>query len=133
MDQICLKKRSWWRTEEKGNINIEFCIFKLVLVPNVCLNWQCWLFWPNLTKNSMSVQNEKKWTALVKSSFFAYKVFLVKSRKSKHHLDFCTLEFSSKWEFWSWTKFCQKGYFWSKTEICFHIHPWWILTTPFSI
>ena len=39
---------------EKVNIIIEFRMFKLVLVPNIRLNWQFWFFWPNLPKKGLS-------------------------------------------------------------------------------
>ena len=42
---------------------IEFCIFVLVLVPGLTLNWQIWILGPNLPE----------------------KVFLVKNGKYKHH------------------------------------------------
>ena len=35
---------------DKRDTTIELCIFKLVLVPNLSLNWQFWLFWPDLPK-----------------------------------------------------------------------------------
>ena len=36
---------------EKMNITIEFCIFELVLVPNLSLDCQFSFFGPNLPKN----------------------------------------------------------------------------------
>ena len=35
---------------EKVNTTIEFCMLKLVYVPNFTLNWQFWFFGPSLQK-----------------------------------------------------------------------------------
>ena len=45
----------------KMNIIIEFCIFKLVLVPNFSLSWQLWFFLPDLPRKSFSGLKQKKW------------------------------------------------------------------------
>ena len=45
---------------EKVNSTTEFCIFKLVLVPNFSLNWQFWFFWPDLPKKGFSGLKQKK-------------------------------------------------------------------------
>ena len=44
----------------KMNIIIEFCIFKLVLVPNFSLSWQLWFFLPDLPRKSFSGLKQKK-------------------------------------------------------------------------
>ena len=55
------QERYLWSKTEKLNIIIEFCLFKLVLVPNFSLNWQFWFFWPDLPKKSFSGLKLKKW------------------------------------------------------------------------
>ena len=47
----------------------EFCIFKLVLVPNFNLNWQFCLSGPNLPKKGISSLNQKKWTQPLNSAY----------------------------------------------------------------
>ena len=37
-----------WSKTEKVTIIIKFCIFKIVLVSNLRLNWQTWYFWQDL-------------------------------------------------------------------------------------
>ena len=55
------QERYLWSKTEKMNIIIEFCLFKLVLVPNFSLNWQFGFFWPDLPKKSFSGLKLKKW------------------------------------------------------------------------
>ena len=50
------------------NITIEFCIFKLVLVPNFSLNWQFWFFfYTKFVPKSISSPKQKKWTSPLNS------------------------------------------------------------------
>ena len=84
---------------EKVDIIIEFCIFKLVLVPNFSLNWQFWFFWPDLPKKVFSVENRKSQHGIL---------HIWISLGTKFQLKLIVLSF--------WTKFTQKGYFQSKTE-----------------
>ena len=88
------------------NTTTEFCIFKLVKIPNFSLNWQVWLFGPNLPKKGVSRLKQKKWTVPLNSAYsnlFRYQIsalidnfdFLdqvypkgvisVKKGKSEHH------------------------------------------------
>ena len=53
-------KRYFRSQAEKVNITIEFCIFELVYVPNFSLNWQFWVFVPNLPKEGVSSRKRKK-------------------------------------------------------------------------
>ena len=90
---------------EKLNITIEFCMFELVYVPNVSLNWTFWFFGPNCPKQSISGRKLKKWTSILNSPYLNYfkyqvspwtdnfhcldqispkRVFPIKSRKSEH-------------------------------------------------
>ena len=100
MHQICLKKY-FQSKDEKVNIIIEFCIFKLVLVPKFSLKWQFWFFASNLPK----------------------KIFPVENRKSEYHHGILHIWISLGTKFEPkqtilciWTKFTQKRYFQSKTE-----------------
>ena len=47
---------------EKNSNTIKFCIFELLSVPGFSINWQLWLFGPNLPKKSISCLKWKKWT-----------------------------------------------------------------------
>ena len=144
MNQICTKRYFRSKTE-KVNI-IEFCIFKLVSVPNLCFNWQFWFFWPDLSKKGFSGLIQKKWTLhifyiilLIQISLVRYfssnwqfwflgpnwskKVFPVKNRKSEHHHEILHIWISlgTKFQlkliiFSFWTKFTQKRYFQLKTK-----------------
>ena len=50
------------------NITIEFCIFKLVLVPNFSLNWQFWFFfYTKFVPKSISNPKQKTWTSPLNS------------------------------------------------------------------
>ena len=48
-----------WKIEGVNTI-IEFCIFELVQVPNLSLNWQFWPFEPNSPKTGVSHLKHKK-------------------------------------------------------------------------
>ena len=48
----------------KQNSTVEFCIFKLALIPNFWVNWQFWVFGPNLSNKGISSLNQKKLTPL---------------------------------------------------------------------
>ena len=147
MDQICPRKIFIVKNKNKKvNIIIEFCIFKLVLVPTFSLNWQFWLFRPDLPRKGFSVLNQKKWTphifyvilhikiSLVRNfssnwqfwffeSNLPKKVFPVKNKKSEHHHGilhiWISLGTKSKLKLIIssfWTKFTQKRYFKLKRE-----------------
>ena len=120
------------------NITIEFRIFKLVLVPNSCLNWHFFYF---------SSVKQKKWTqhifyiilhiqiSLVRSfssnwEFWFFrphllkKVFPVKNWESEYHHWIMHIQSSLSTKFllkltiliFFLTRFPQKGFFWSKAE-----------------
>ena len=38
---------------------MEFCVFELFQVPNFSLNWQFWVFGPNLSKKGTTEQNNQ--------------------------------------------------------------------------
>ena len=52
----------FWSKMEKVNITIQFCIFKLVEVPNYRLKLQFWFFGPNLPERVISGLKQKNWT-----------------------------------------------------------------------
>ena len=81
------QKRYFWSRTEKVNIIIEFHIFKLVLVPNFSLNWQFWLFWPDLPKKGCSDLKQKKETPHILHIFLHIQINLVRN-------------FSSNWQYW---------------------------------
>ena len=57
------KKDKWRSVGSKGknvNITVEFCIFKLALVPNFSLNWQLKFFDPICPKWAFCVENRKR-------------------------------------------------------------------------
>ena len=140
------QERYLWSKTEKLNIIIEFCLFKLVLVPNFSLNWQFWFFWPDLPRSGFSGLKQKKWTPHIfyiilhiqislvwnfssnwQFWFFGpnlpKKVFPVKNRKSEHHHGILHIwiilgtKFQLKLIILSfWTNFTQKRYFQSKIE-----------------
>ena len=88
LDQICPRKIFIVKNKNKKvNIIIEFCIFKLVLVPTFSLNWQFWLFRPDLPIKGFSVLNQKKWTPHIFYVILHIKISLVRN-------------FSSNWQFW---------------------------------
>ena len=107
LDQVYPRK-IFMAKKETVNINIEFGISTLVLVPDFCLNWKFWFFWPDLPWKSFSGLKQKKWaphifyiilhiqSSLVRNFSlnwqfwffwpnFPKKVFPVKNRKSGHH------------------------------------------------
>ena len=49
----------WDQTWPKVNITIDFCIFKLVLIPNFSLNWKFWFVEPNLPQKNIYGQKTK--------------------------------------------------------------------------
>ena len=81
------QERYLWSKAEKVNIIIEFCIFKLVLVPNFSLNWQFWFFWPDLPKKGFSGLKQKNWTPHIFYIILHIQISLVRY-------------FSSNWQFW---------------------------------
>ena len=85
---------------EKVDINIEFCIFELVKVPNFSLNWKFWGFGLNLPNKGISCLKQKKWTPPLSSAYSNLPMNQISFKK--------ILNFG--------TKFAQKGYFLSKTE-----------------
>ena len=87
---------------EKVNIIIEFCMFKLILVPNFSLSWQFWSFWPDLPKKGFSGLKQKKWTPLIFYTILHFQISLVQN-------------FSSNWQFWFFGPNLPKRYFQSKT------------------
>ena len=56
------EERYLYSETEKVNIVTAFGLFKLVLVPDFCFNWQLCFFWPGLSKKSFSDLKQKKWT-----------------------------------------------------------------------
>ena len=81
-------KGSYFQSKtDKIDTTIEFCIFELVLVPNLCLNWQFWFFWPDLPKECFSGLKQKKWTPLIFNIILHIQICLVRN-------------FSSNWQFW---------------------------------
>ena len=121
------------------NITIEFCIFELVLVPNVSLNWQFRFFWLDLLKKGFSDLKQKKWTthafyiilhiqiSLVRN-FSSILIFWIRftqkgSSTREYHLVILHIWISLGTKFQLkliilsfWTKFTQKRYFQSRTE-----------------
>ena len=56
-----LPKNGIWVNKRKStSITMEFCIFELVLAPNLNLNWQLWVFGTNLPKKVILGQKKKK-------------------------------------------------------------------------
>ena len=63
------KKGSYFQSKtDKIDTTIEFCIFELVFVANFTLNKQFWIFGPNLPKEDIYGQKQKKWTSSLKSA-----------------------------------------------------------------
>ena len=86
---------------EKLIATIEFCIFELVLVPNIILNWKCWYFGQNLLKKGISGWKRK-------SEHHHWILYVRISPGAKFQLKLTILII--------WTKFTQKGYFRLKLE-----------------
>ena len=97
------QERYLWSKAEKVKIIIEFCIFKLVLVPNFILNWQFWFFWPDLLKKGFSNLKQRKWTPHIFNIILHIQIRLVRN-------------FSSNWQFDFLDQIFPNRYFRSKTE-----------------
>ena len=63
------QKGYFWEKTEKVNITIEFCMFELVLVPNLTLNKQFWFFGPNLPEKDISGRKRKNWASPLNSAY----------------------------------------------------------------
>ena len=109
---------------EKVNIIIESGIFKLVLIPNLSLNWQFWLFWPDLRKKGFSGLKQKKWTPLIFYIVLNIQISLVRN-------------FSSNWQFWSFgSNLPKKVYPLQNRKSEYHhgiLHIWICLGTKFQL
>ena len=109
---------------EKVNIIIESGIFKLVLIPNLSLNWQFWFFWPDLRKKGFSGLKEKKWTPLIFYIVLNIQISLVRN-------------FSSNWQFWSFgSNLPKKVYPLQNRKSEYHhgiLHIWICLGTKFQL
>ena len=109
--------------KKKRNITIEFCIFEIVQVPNLSLN-----FWTRLTQKgngnhhrilhiriSLSSKFQLQQTILTFwNEFRINRIPLVKNRKNEHHHWYTEFQLK-KTIFIILHKFSQKGYFQSKT------------------
>ena len=109
---------------EKVNIIIESGIFKLVLIPNLSLNWQFWFFWPDLRKKGFSGLKEKKWTPLIFYIVLNIQISLVQN-------------FSSNWQFWFFgSNLPKKVYPLQNRKSEYHhgiLHIWICLGTKFQL
>ena len=54
---------------EKVNSTIEFCVFKLVYVPNFSLNWQFWFCGPSLSEKGVFGLKQKERTSPLNSAY----------------------------------------------------------------
>ena len=75
-DKICCK-RVFPVKNRKSEHTTKFCIFKLVLLPILSLNWQFWFSGPNLPKKDISSLHQKKWTPPINfacSNQFKYQI-----------------------------------------------------------
>ena len=145
MDRTC-PRRIFTVKNRKMNIIIELRIFKLVLEPNVSLNWRFWFFWPDLRKKGFPCLKQKKWTQHIfyiilhiqislernfssNWQFWIFgpnlpkKVFLVKKWNSEHHHWVPHIEISLSTKFLLkliilifLTRFAPKRLFWSRIE-----------------
>ena len=70
-EPICLKKTFLVKLKKREHHHWILHIH-VSLSTKFLLNWQFWLFWPNLPKKSLSSQNGKKWTAPMGSSYCTY-------------------------------------------------------------
>ena len=86
---------------EKVNTTIEFCIFKLVYVPNFKLNWQFLFLGPNLLKNNSFSFKQKKWI-----QYWTVHIQICLGTKFQLKMTICIF----------WTISAQKGYFLLKVE-----------------
>ena len=101
---------------KKVNIPIEFCIFDLVYVSSLTLNWPLWFFGANFPKKSISGRKQK--------SEHHHWILHIRIRLGiKFHFKLTILNF--------WTKFVQKEYFRSKTKWSEHYH--WVLHIRISL
>ena len=124
-----LDKTCWSKTE-KVNTTVEWCVYELVKVPNFSLNWQFWVFGPNLPTKGVLSRKQKNWTSSMNSVYSIYSwyqtsgetdnfddldqtcpknKFSVENRKQKNWtlaIEFCIFELvlvlniSLKWQFW---------------------------------
>ena len=118
-----LPKRYFQSKTEKGIIIIEFCIFKLVLVPNFRLNWQFWFFWLDLPKKGFSGLKQKKRAPHILYIILHIQITLVQN-------------FSSNWQFWFFGSNLPKKIFPAENRKSEHhhgiLHIWISLRTKFQ-
>ena len=90
----------WTRFAQKGcfhyktkklNTTVDFCIYKLVQVPNLSLNWQLWVFGSNLLKKGISGFKQKKWKSPLNSAY---------SNNSRYQISVQTDNFESLEQIW---------------------------------
>ena len=55
------QKEYFWSKAEKKNTTMKFCLFELGVVSNFSLNWQFWLFGPNLFIKVFLRSKTEKW------------------------------------------------------------------------
>ena len=143
MEQIS-KKEHFWPKTEKVIITIEFFLFELVLGLAFSLNWQFWVFGPNLPKKACYFQSKTYkidttiefcifklvvvWTFTLNKQFWIFglnlpKRDMVKSRRSEHDhwIPHIWISAGSKFQpkltiLIYWTRFAQICFFWSKTK-----------------
>ena len=85
----------------KEIISIEFCIFKLVLVPDFSMNWQLWVFRLNLVRKSVSDQKQEKGNITIE--FCIFQLVLIPNFSLNNNFDFLGYFgtfFKSQWKFW---------------------------------
>ena len=130
---LILKSRTflWYRSKTtKVKTSIEFCIFKLVLVPNFSLNWQFWLLGQNLPKKGISGLKQIKWICK-KQIKFAKKIISgmkqikwigplssTYSNLSRHRI------FKIKWQFWFFEP--------NLSKVCVSVEKWRKYTSAFN-
>ena len=106
------------------NIIIELRIFKLIFVPNFPLNWQFWIFWPDLPKKGFSGLKQKKWTPHIFYIILHIQISLVRN-------------FSSNWQFWFFGPNLPKKVFPVENRKSEHhhgiLHIWISLGTKFQL
>ena len=106
-----LPKNGIWVNKRKSrSITIEFCIFELVLAPNLNLNWQLWVFGTNLPKKVILGQKKKKRKKekTKNPEHYHWVLHIRISLGSKIQLKLLSLFFSAK--------FAQNKHFESQTE-----------------
>ena len=103
---------------------IEFCIVKLVLVPNFRLSRQFWFFLPDLPKKGFSGIKQKKWTPHIFYIIQHVQISLVRN-------------ICSKWQFWFFGPNLPKKVFPVENRKTEHphgiLHIWISLGTNFSL